>query len=255
MKQIVKLTLIFVMCFSFITTVNASEVNEEISIQEIDQILIEANTPQSVIDTLDDEMKKFIYSNSGEDIEYIETTKEDSEGINMRASGYQISSNDLELSVLAFKVQGQNQVDIYPSYEWKTMVKPNGKNYFAYSVTDSYSVVPGKRSNQAWYRNRTNQAWQEGATMAYTRSQITGYEHQGITLGKPAGAGYIRGNAYMRVDIDRSNPVKKIAIAYVHDTSTSSSFSYGVSYGIATIGVTPSSSNVGYLNNIFYLNY
>ncbi|MCU7198304.1 hypothetical protein [Turicibacter sanguinis] len=106
MKQIVKLTLIFVMCFSFITTVNASEVNEEISIQEIDQILIEANTPQSVIDTLDDEMKKFIYSNSGEDIEYIETTKEDSEGINMRASGYQISSNDLELSVLAFKVQG-----------------------------------------------------------------------------------------------------------------------------------------------------
>ena len=45
--------------------------------------------------------------------------------------------------------------------------------------------------------------------------------------------------------------IKKIAIAYVHDTSTSSSFSYGVSYGVASIGVTPSSSNVGYLNNIF----
>ena len=253
MKQIVKLTLMLVMCFSFITIVNANEVNGEISIQEIDQILIEANTPQSVIDKLDDEMKKFIYSNSGEDIEYIETTKEASDGINMRASGYQISSNDLELSVLAFKVQGQ--IDIYPSYEWKKTVKPNGKDYFAYSVTDSYSVVPGKRSNQAWYRNRTNQAWQEGATMAYTRSQFTGYEHQGITLGKPAGACYIRGNAYMRVDIDRSNPVKKIAIAYVHDTSTSSSFSYGVSYGVASIGVTPSSSNVGYLNKIFSLNY
>ena len=163
-----------VMCFSFITIVNANEVNRGDFIQEIDQILIEENTPQSVIDKLDDEIKKFIYSNSGEDIEYIGTTKEASDGINMRASGYQISSNDLELSVLAFKVQGQNQVDIYPSYEWKKTVKPNGKDYFAYSVTDSYSVVPGKRSNQAWYRNRTNQAWQEGATMAYTRSQFTG---------------------------------------------------------------------------------
>lgn len=38
-----------------------------------------------------------------------------------------------------------NQVDIYPSYEWKVPVKPKGKDYFGYSTHSDYSVVPNEK--------------------------------------------------------------------------------------------------------------
>ena len=97
-------------------------------------------------------------------------------------------------------------------------------------------------------------AWGDPDEATYTGSSLTGYEHQGSDLGTPDFKIYIKGNFYYRVDIDSSSPVKKIVLAYVHDTSWGG-YSYSVGYGPFSISVTPSSNSVGYQNNVYNLNY
>lgn len=75
-------------------------------------------------------------------------------------------------------------------------------------------------------------------------------------MGTPGAKLYFRGNFHYKVDIDLSSPVKKIALAYVHDTSSGGNYSYGITYGPASISVTPSgSTNIGYQNGVFNLIY
>ena len=231
----------------------ASAKAENVSIETIDELLREANTPENKIATMDDELKRFIYENSlsQNKVEYIDVTQEPS---TVARSGYTISTSDLKLSVSAFKVYGADQVDVYPSYEWLVPTKPNGKDYFGYSIHDSYSAVAGKRSNLIWSKMDKDDAWGDPDEATYTGSSLTGYEHQGSDLGTPDFKIYIKGNFYYRVDIDSSSPVKKIVLAYVHDTSWGG-YSYSVGYGPFSISVTPSSNSVGYQNNVYNLNY
>lgn len=172
----------------------------------------------------------------------------------LSSSGYEIPTSDLAINVVAFEVSG-NKVDIYPSYEWKKPVEPKGKDYFGYSTHSDYSVVPGERSNLIWYKLNAGDSWTSAGPATYTGTNLTGYEHKGSSLGTPDFPIYIKGNFYFRVDIDETNPVNKMAISYVHDTSSGGSYSYGIGYGPASISVTPSSSNVGYNTNAYYFNY
>jgi|GEM_PF-2554901 len=263
MKRNIVVILMLSLILSMNTVINANEIKEtrfqdrdvDKTMSEIDEILLKANTPKDVLDNMDDELKTMIYLNSGEDIEYIDVEKEESKDIPMlRSTGYEISDNDLEIKVLAF-VHGADQVDIYPSYEWLTPVQPVGKDYFGYTTHTDYSVVPGERSNLLWAKEYASDAWTSVGSMAYTSTAMTGFQHKGSSLGDADWDFYFKGNAYFRADIDSSNPVNKIAIAYVHDTSWTSKFSYSIGYAAAYIGITPSSSNVGYKNDVFYLNY
>lgn len=233
-------------------TLDSSNVNVELMTSEqIDAFFEKANVPEQKIEELDDELKKFIISNSGTNIEYVEVIRE--EIVAPRANGYTISTTELSLSVVVFK--SGNQLEIYPTYEWLTPTKPKGKDYFGYAVSSSYSAVPNERSNRIWYKLDVDDAWTVSGSATYTGSSIYGYEHSGSSLGSPDFKLYLKGCFYYKVDIDSSNPVKKIAMSYVHDKSWFSSVSYGVSYGPASISITPSSSNVGYQNGVFWLNY
>lgn len=49
-------------------------------------------------------------------------------------------------------------------------------------------------------------------------------------------------------------PVNKIKLAYVHDTS-SGGYAYSIGYGACSISVETTSNSVGYLNNVYYLEY
>ena len=233
------------------TMVDVKENAELMTSEQIDAIFKKANVPEEKLQELDEELKKFIISNSGTDIEYVEVVKEDN--VIPRADGYTISDEDLSLSVIVLK--SGNQLEIYPIYEWLTPVKPKGKDYFGYAVSSSYSAVPGERSSRMLVKMEKNDSWTNEGAITYTGSSIYGYEHSGSTLGTPSFKIYIRGFFYYKVDIESSNPVKKIVMSYVHDTSWFSSVSYGVSYGPASISVTPSSSNVGYQNGVFWLDY
>lgn len=256
MKKLLSIMLAFVMVCSLTVCVSANEVSE-ITIEEIDALLREANTPESEIEAMEDELKRMIYENtlSQGEVEYVAVEKEEvAENMARSINGYAISESDLRLSVTAFKVSGAEQVEIYPSYEWLVPVKPKGKDYFGYSTHSCYSAVAGARSNLIWYKLDEDDAWTSSGSATYTGSSLTGYEHQGSSLGTPDFEIYIKGNFYYKVDID-STPVKKITLGYVHDTSWGGSYSYTVGYGPFTINVAPSSSNVGYLNNNFNLVY
>lgn len=205
---------------------------------------------------MDEELKRFIYENSlsqGE-VEYINVSSEHSDNYSPKATGYTIPSSDLKLSVSAFKVTGSEQVDIYPSYEWLVPTQPKGNDYFAYSVHDSFSAVPDKRSNRIWSKLSSGDSWSEAAPATYTGTSMTGYEHFGDDLGTPDFPIYIMGSFYYRVDIDSSSPVKKIVLAYVHDTSWNGP-SFGVNYKALSISITPTSSDVGFQNKLFTLDY
>lgn len=228
---------------------------EEVSIEYIDNLLREANTPEDKIQSMDEELKRYIYENSlsRDDVEYIDVTQEQN-AANMARAGYAIPTNELRLSVSAYKVSGKQQVDIYPSYEWLVPVEPKGKDFFGYSTHGSYSAVAGERSNLIYAKMDSDDPWQSSGSATYTGTCTTGYSHSGTSLGTPDFPIYIKGNFYYRVDIDTASPVKKIVLAYVHDTSWGG-LSYSVGFGPFSIGITPSSNNVGYQNNIYNLNY
>lgn len=222
--------------------------------KHFDEFLLNAGTPQNVIDEMDPELKQLIYETSSKEaITYVET------GIDPTipqtyADGYEISSSDLAMDVTAYKTSS-GKLNIYPSYEWKIPVRPKGKDYFGYSTHSDYSVVPNERSNKVYYKLDKNDSWKSQSSLSYTGTEMTGYQHKGSSLGSPDSKMYIKANCYYQVDIDSSNPVNKIVLAYVHDTSAGGSLSYGISYQALGISITPSSSNVGYLNNVYYLEY
>ncbi len=261
LEKILFIALIALMTFAIIPRPHSEEtsnytVSLEISISEIDSLLREANTPEHVIQTMDDELKRHIYDNSlsKDKVEYIEVTQ-DLETSNLTKSGYTISKSELQISVVAFKVAGKEQVDIYPAYEFLVPVKPIGKDYFAYTTTADYSVVPQMRSNSVWYKLNINDTWVKGNEAVYTDTWFTGYQHSGSSLGTPDAAMYVKGNFYFRVDIDLINPTNNIRIAYVHDISGDNGVSYSVGCGPASLSITPSSSSVGYQNDVFYFDY
>ncbi|MGN7762404.1 hypothetical protein [Paenibacillus sp. 22594] len=254
MKRIASLVMVLVLCISMQSAVMASSSN--VNIQDIDQILRDSGTPDNVIKGMDEDLKRLIYENSGSspELKYVEVEKEAPKGIGLFSSGYSIPSSDLKIEVFAFKV-GSTQVDIYPTYEWLTPTKPKGKDYFGYSTHSDYSVVPGNRSNGIWSKLNAGDSWQNSGSATYTSSSLTGYEHTGSSLGTPDFPIYIKGSFHFRSDIDTTSPVNKIAISYVHDTSSGGTFGYSIGYGPAYISITPSSSNVGYSSNVYYLNY
>lgn len=255
MKKLLSIFMAAVMALSLSISVSANG-DSAISIEEIDNLLREANTPESEIEAMEDELKMLIYEKtlSQGDVEYITVEKESSAG-SMARSGYAIPESELKLSVSAFKVSGAEQVDIYPSYEWLVPVQPKGKDWFGYSTHSSYSCVAGERSNLIWYKLDADDNWTSGGAATYTGSSLTGYQHSGSSLGTPDFDIYLKGNFYYKVDINSSSPVKKITIGYVHDTSWGSSVSYTVGFGPFSINVTPNSNSVGYLNNNFNLVY
>ena len=129
------------------------------------------------------------------------------------------------------------------------------KIILGYSTHESFSAVPGERSNLIWVKLNKNDSWFEGTPATYTGSSIYGYQHSGSSLGTPDFPIYLKGSFYYKADIDSSSPVKKIVLAYVHDTSFGSSMSYGIGYGPFSISITPNSGNVKYRNGVFNLNY
>ena len=255
MKKVLSVILTLVILFCVPVHASANSVSDA-SIQEIDSLLREANTPESMIETMEDELKCMIYENtlSKGEVEYITVEKDSSAG-SMSRAGYEISEDDLVLSVIAFKVLGKEQVEVYPSYEWKIPVKPKGKDYFAYSIHESYTAVSGARSNLMWYKINEDDEWTSDGSATYTGSSLYGYQHQGSSLGSPDFKLYLKGHFYYKVDIDVEDPVKKITLSYVHDISSGGTYSYGIGFGPYSISVNPTSNNVGYLNDNFDLVY
>ncbi|MGE6579218.1 hypothetical protein [Paenibacillus xylanexedens] len=250
MKRVLSVLLTVALFFT-LQSVAGAEV-KQVTLSDIDQILRDSGTPENIISGLDDELKQMIYENSGSspELKFIEVQQEVVP--QLFASGYSIPSSDLKIEVLAFSV-GSGKADIYPIYEWLKPVKPKGKDYFGYSTHSDFSVVANTRSNLIWYKLNSGDNWTSAGAATYTGSSLTGYEHSGSSLGTPDFPIYIKGNFSFRVDIDKTNPVKKIAISYVHDTSSGGTFGYSIGYGPAYISVTPSSSNVGYNTNVYNL--
>lgn len=249
------IALLLAICLVAGNTVLAKD-EKTVGIEEINEMLRDSNMPEDKIDELDDETKRFIYENSLSkgNVEYVEVKEENTATLNARAQDA-ISESELKLSVTAFKVDGQNRVDVYPAYQWLTPVKPKGKDSFGYSLSSSFSVVPDKRSNIVWYKERADLPWKQGENATYTGASLTGYQHTGKSLGTPTYPIYIKGNFYYQVDIDVSSPVKKIVMGYANDMSTGVNLSYGFQVGVFSLGFSSTSSSVRYLSKVLEFSY
>lgn len=227
---------------------NPSNMTEE----QLDEVLEAAEVPETELEEMDVELKRFIIENSGTNIEYVETVRE--EDATLRSGEYTIPDNELKIDVYAFR--SGNILSIYPLYEWLKPVKPVGKDYFGYSTSSSYSAIANERSNMIWTKFSASDDWGEGGTATYTASSLYGYQHRGSSLGRPDVKMYIKGNFHYKVDINASNPIKKIVLAYAHDTTAGASYSYGITYNAASITVTPDENKtVGHKNGVFNLVY
>ena len=255
MKQ--KISLLLILCLLATLFVDQKALArtgnlENLTEAQLDTILQNAKVPDEKLEDMDIELKRFIIETSGTDMEYVETVREDT--VKTRAGEYEIPTSQLKLEVYAFR--SGNILSIYPLYEWLVPIKPKGKDFFGYATSNSYSVRPGERSNIIWTKFINDTDWDDNGPATYTASSLYGYQHRGSTLGTPDAKLYFRGNFHYKVDIDSSNPIKKIALAYVHDTSSGGNYSYGISYGPASISITPTSTtNVGHQNGVFNLIY
>lgn len=259
-KRITSFVLTVFMLTCFTTSINAENITES----ELNDYLLLTGITSEELDATPYEQKVLICNTLffDESAQYVDSSLVSSEGIiKAENSGTNIvplgaiPTSDLSLSVTCWLSNGR--LLVYPTYEWKVPVKPRGKDFFGYSSSDSYSAVPRRRSNLAYIKDDfyTNGKWVADSSLDYTASALTGYQHQGGSLGTPDRAMYFKAHCFYELDIDSSNPVKKIVLSYVHDKSWGGSFSYGISYGPISISVTPYSSSVDYQNNVYYLSY
>lgn len=228
------------------------------------KFLEETGMPIEEIMAMDEAEKEIVYNTLAKDesIKYVNSSLLSTEGkikaetdeVSVVPYGM-ISSSDLEISVKCW--MNGDKLKIYPSYEWKKPIKPKGKDSFAYTTTNSYSIVPNVRSNNVFWKDdwQTYGKWLKMGTLDYSSVGLSGYTHQGQSLGNFYNSAYVKAYCHYAVDIDSSNPVNKIFISYVHDTSGSGNLSYGISLGPLSISITPYNSSVQYMTQAYYLNY
>jgi hypothetical protein len=224
------------------------------SMEKINDFLSNIGVPKNKLDSMDGDLKRLIYDTNYREsktkkIKYIEMTDEKTIPSQSR-TGYQISSSDLRLSCVAIKY-GSDQVKFYPSYEWLTKTQPKGKDFFGYITTSSFSTVANAKSNLVYSRAQSYHNWTIEGSLTYTGSCFQGYEHKGSSLGTPGFPIYIKAHCYYMVDIDVTNPIRKIILSYVHDTSSGGAYNYSIYFSGFGFSFTPTSSNVGYMQKQF----
>lgn len=216
-------------------------------------MLKEADTPQDVIDEIDEDFKAYICENMEKD-EYFESYEnKDVVGENLKTritnsmlkSG--LSSSDMELKVFAtrVKIKGIEYGKIYPSFKWKksAAIKNDAFAFALYSGWSSKTNESPKLTIAAYRENKLINS----NNLSYNLANEAGYVFRiPSTYGMvplPKG-GYFRGytNFYARKVNKKAE--NGITLTYVHDTSSMFNVSYGINIWFASISVSKNSNDL-----------
>lgn len=147
-----------------------------------------------------------------------------------------ISSTDLVFSVVGFHL-GNNNYLLYPNFEWKNYSKTPSNDVFAVSLYSGWELTPDK-TNCCYLYNRNISGQNIGCGEYYPAiaSPSGVIFHFGKNLVSSAGFEAI---TQVYATKKSSTATHAVVINYVHDnTNGAASYSFGISFGGASISVT-----------------
>ena len=223
----------------------------EMSEADCDGQLRDSGVPESVIDSMSGRQKEYISENLEPDAVYEsydsyvltpEAVKSDDSALRTLT----LSDNRIKVTVLCFAVirQGEQQYEIFPSFEWLETGTAVRNDTFAFALYSGWEAVADTVPKMVVYLSNSGGRQQSISYEAIDASQY-GY---GFSIPAnncfAAPGGYYEGYVmfYARKTVSTaSNP---ISVKYIHDTTSNASISYGINIGVASVSVVTDSTEL-----------
>ena len=174
---------------------------------------------------------------------------------NVSLCGGIIDEADLTLSVIGLNIypsNGEMYQGVYPSFKWNTYVKVNNDS-FSMSMYSGWEAIPGERNFRLHLLNSSGQSAQY-VDIAPNLASETGYSFR-IPSGTGSFQGWYSGTAYFAVRKTSASATSAITLHYAHDTSASTSISYGISIYAGSISVTGNQNSIYEMADNFYIDF
>lgn len=249
-KNIFKIKLISVM--SVISILVGSVGVSAVQPIGVDEFLIKAGFPESLVTEMSEIQKEIIYNNSKNKVikfaghETKDFVLDDENNLSpVQARGGLISSSDLTISVLGtYTVDGKGSTlyhTVYPSFVWKKAVKVKNDS-FSMAMYSGWEAIPGEENFRLHLLNSSGQSAQY-VDLDPNQSHSAGYSYK-VSSSTGASQALYSGYAYYNIEKKNSSASPRISLHYVHDKSPALNVSYGISIKFASISI---SGNINYL--------
>lgn len=249
---------------SNINSNNISAVQAENSDTEqemINSALLEMGTPVELLSEYTIEEKKFILENvqdcDAQYLSYEEGWADENSTIKART----VTTNEqlkgkVKFSVTAYRVNkgGKKSIALLPRFKWTSNDEVKN-DLFVFSLPQGWEIADDDSSFTLYAYNGNNQIAQ---IINYTATSSKSYNGVGYTIqdgGTALPNGHYEGMmvAYFeKKDLSASN---KMIIKYVHDYSSKSTITYGITYGFLSIGITSNSTKQAVTNAVLLFSY
>lgn len=219
-------------------------------LEECKQILLEAGTPNEVLEDSSDEQIEFIarHLKGGEKYESVDNFEFESELVNNGISTYSVSvlsDKLIRISVVcySYKNNGETQYRFFPSFFWLATNYGIKNDSFGFALYDSWEVVPGMPAQMAVYLKNSSGTQQ---SLIYYPIEVSQYGYAyNFTGGAAVPNGYYEGHAVFYARKKNTNATNAIIVKYAHDSSTFlNGLSYGITIGPFTISFSTDSSKL-----------
>lgn len=228
---------------------------------DVEEILLEIGTPLEVVETYTEEEKEFIWENlKNKEAEYLDYELQDAQvvgsGMLRTTSTTTALKNNVKFTVSAYSVRidGEKCVALFPRFKWSTNDEVKN-DCFAFNLPDGWEITatPTSLKLYAYNVNDTLVRMVNYTGPCDMSFQGVAYliEDGGVAL--PGGHYEGMMAAYARKkDSSASN---QICIRYVHDYSSKSKVTYGISWGLASISIPSNSKESVALSGMLNFSY
>lgn len=223
----------------------------EVSETDCDGQLRDIGVPESVIDNMSSGLKEYISENLEPDAVYesydsyvLPPEAVQSDFFQLRSLA--LSDDRIKVTVLCFAVtrQGEQQYEIFPSFEWLETNAVIRNDTFAFALYSGWEAVADTVPKMVIYLSNSSGRQQSISYEAIDASQY-GY---GFSVPSnncfAAPGGYYEGYVMFYARKKVSTAKNTISVKYIHDTTRNASVSYGINIGVASVSVTGSSTEL-----------
>ncbi len=272
LRRLTSLTIISVLIMTLFSSIAYAK-KDQITDKQIDSILQQAGVPQFLMNELDIGTKRFIVENSGDDLQYIGSSKqyfsrniesgllEEVDNVNPPGEMTTMAILDADLSLIPIHFNstynGVSMVDIYSSFEWLRNPKtgPDGinKDHIAIAVPNGWEIQSGRYAcaaqkydyslNQGWHWSAPNSSWcgDNGQPTAFGGLYGAAWEFISQGSGDVA-TPFVKykGTAKLTMKKVSSTAIKRILTSYNEASSSYwGNYSVTIGWGAASVTFTP----------------
>lgn len=225
------------------------------NIIDLNEYLLNAGFPITVVDNMSETQKKFIYDNTHEkNIRFCGYDTKDfvlddngdlvetKNGGELTPCGGLLSSSNITISVFGTTEYSADGItySVFPTFVWHTVTKVKN-DAFGMSMYSGWEAIPNQRNFSLYFRNAQGNS--TSVDIAPTVATSSGYSYQ-IPSSTGTVQGLYEGYAYFDIDKVNSSASPRISLCYVHDNTPLFNASYGLNIGVGSITITGNTNNL-----------